>query len=174
MIDTAQLLAALAPPADLSPTRGAGVYALALRDLNGLPPVTPGRRGLLYIGMTEDSLEVRNHFDHLHSGFSTLRRSLGALLKDRLRLRAIPRAPGQSRTNVVSFRFEDAGERRLTDWMRAHLLVAQVPVEVGVRGAEAAVIAELEPPLNLTGWANPQRGLVKAARAACVREAAGQ
>jgi hypothetical protein len=174
MIDTAQLLATLTPPAQLSPTRGTGVYALALHDQDALPLVTPGREGLLYVGMTEDSLEVRNHFIHQHSGFSSLRRSLGALLKDRLGLRAVRRARGASRTNVVNYRFEDAGEQRLTDWMRAHLLAAQAPVAAGVRAIEKAVIAELEPPLNLTGWTNPQRGLVKAVRAACVREAAGQ
>jgi hypothetical protein len=46
--------------------------------------------------------ELNQHFSTGRTGSSTLRRSLGALLKRRLALIAVPRAPGPSKTKVVS------------------------------------------------------------------------
>ena len=94
-----------------------GLYALYLNNQNELNSIRIGPSGLLYIGMTESSLDSRNHFEHDDSGFSSLRRSLGALLKRKLRLQAIPRAQGPSKTNLTNYRFTDAGERKLTKWM---------------------------------------------------------
>lgn len=155
------------------PIRAPGIYAILLASPDLLAPITPGQAGVLYVGMTDATLEARNHFLHAHSGFSTLRRSLGALLKDTLGLIAIPRGPGSSKTNFLNYRYLEAGERELSQWMNHHLLISQIAVCGNLAGLEQELIAHLEPPLNLTGWPNPQRPLLKAMRAACTAEARG-
>lgn len=104
---------------------------LAVGSPGRLSEAVTDRRGLLYVGMTDQGLDARNHFQHLHSGFSTLRRSLGALLKEALRLRAIPRGSGSIKSNVRNYRFTDEGERALSDWMNRHLLLSQVRFQPG-------------------------------------------
>jgi hypothetical protein len=121
--------------------------------------------------MTESSLDSRNHFEHDNSGFSSLRRTLGALLKSKLRLRAIPRAQGPSKTNVTNYRFTEAGERKLTKWMKQNLMYSYTPVKLDIISREKDLIKSLEPPLNLTGWRNPQRNDLKLLRAKCRDEA---
>src|SRR5271170_3597632 len=66
----------------------AGVYAFLLAAPEVLPGVSIGRSRVVYLGITDSSLKVRNHFGHRHSGFSTLRRTLGAILKTSLLLQA--------------------------------------------------------------------------------------
>jgi hypothetical protein len=150
---------------------GPGVYALFAVDPDALLPVTTGRENIVYLGMTEDGLEARDHFAYAHSGKSSPRRSLGAILKVRLGLMAIPRAPGKSINNVVNYRFPDDGEARLTAWMREHLRLAVEPLSEGIRTAEQALIAEWKPPLCLTHWRNPQKRVIAMMRQACRIEA---
>ena len=58
--------------------------------------------------------------------------------------------------------------------MRANLVTSTVPFPgADLKKIEAELIAALEPPLNLTLWNNPQRGLIKRLRADCVRLAKG-
>jgi hypothetical protein len=159
---------------EIPPVDGAGIYAFYLSSPGELPGVSIEPSGLIYLGMTDSSLEVRNHFNHEHSGFSTLRRSLGALLKTSLALRAIRRGSGPSRTNVQNYRFRDADELRLTEWMKAHLTYGFAVVSHDIRAAERGLIAELRPPLNLTDWPNPQRRTLRALRDVCRQEARGQ
>lgn len=158
-------------PNDLEPLKGVGVYAYCLRTAGALPSITTDGSGILYVGMTEDGLDARNHVNHAHSGFSTFRRSLGAILKGELNLKALPRSSGSSKSNVRCYRFDERGEEALTNWMQSNLLVAQAEVEGDVAAYEHELISKLQPPLNLKGWANPQAPRVKALRAACVREA---
>ena len=54
--------------------------------------------------------------------------------------------------------------------MEAHLALSVVPMQRAGE-AERDAIRGLEPPLNLTGWRNPQAGWIKARRRACAREA---
>lgn len=167
----AAFLKSAAAPSEAPVIPSSGVYAFLLRDTASLPGVATGRNGLLYVGMTDDGLDARNHFRHLHSGFSTLRRSLGALLKGELDLRATPRAPGASRSNVVNYRFTPAGEQALSGWMESNLLIAQSPLMGDILAIEKDIIRLLEPPLNLTDWPNPQRAHLKHLRSLCVAEA---
>jgi hypothetical protein len=150
---------------------GPGVYAYFLTQPDALAPIRTVLSEAIYVGMTEGSLDARCHFDHPHSGFSTLRRSIGAILKDRLGLRAIPRAPGPSRTNCSQYRFTLEGEARLTEWMRQNLRYSHVPFQADCRDEERALIKDWRPPLNLTGWANPQRALLRTLRRSCASEA---
>ena len=103
--------------------------------------------------MTASSLDSRCHFNHSHSGFSTFRRSLGAIPKQTLDLKALPRSSGQSSSNTQNFRFDEAGEVRLTEWMREKLRYTHIPVNEGVETVEAEFIRSLE-------------GIVKLARSA--------
>jgi len=99
---------------DLPAISGPGVYGICLSNPDRLPPIAAGKYGLLYVGMTEQGLDARNHFAHSHSGFSTFRRSLGAILKSDLDLTAFPRSSGTSKSNVTNYRFSDVGEQALT------------------------------------------------------------
>jgi hypothetical protein len=144
-----------------------GIYALFL-DGGTLGGILPSDDGLLYIGMTESSLTARNHIFHASSGFSTLRRSLGAILKADLDLKAIPRSPGSKGSQ---FKFLPDGERRLTDWMKTHLSYGAIPVTSDISQIESRLILDHKPPLNLKGWKNPQSALIKSLRAHCVRQA---
>lgn len=151
--------------------KGPGVYAFYADEPDALLPITLGPENLVYVGMTEDSLDIRNHFTHDNSGFSTFRRSLGAILKQRLGLIAIPRGPGASRTNLVNYRFTGEAEATLTAWMRQHLRLAVEPLSDAIRATESDLIASMEPPLCLTGWRNPQKGTIQAMREECKAEA---
>jgi len=167
----AALLANRQPHDTLVPPAHEGVYAFFLQPRGLLLPIQPGPERVLYIGMTKDGLDARNHFE-MNSGFSTLRRSLGAILRRELALRAVPRAPGASKTNTSNYMFAFDGEEIVSRWMRANLLASIVPIEgQDIAKLEAQLIADLQPPLNLTGWPNPQRPLIKKLRARCVQEA---
>jgi hypothetical protein len=153
------------------PCRAAGIYAYFIDHPDDLPPISVPANGLLYIGMTDSSLDARCHFEHAHSGFSTFRRSLAAILKEQLRLRALPRAPGASRTNVLNYRFDADGEVRLTEWMRRNLTYSYREIADNIAAAEKVETRSACPPLNLVGWKNDQRNKIKRLRALCVAEA---
>lgn len=152
-----------------------GVYAYFLRPGASLGCVQTDADGLLYVGMTKATLAQRDHLAHGHSGFSTLRRSLGALLKGELRVEAWPRVPGPSARNRRNYRFPDDGERRLTDWMRENLLRASREIGPGeVTRVEKGLIRLLRPPLNLKGCNNPQAAMIRERRDRCVAEASSR
>jgi hypothetical protein len=151
---------------------GSGVYMFRLVGVRDIGPIHIGPAGLLYVGMTESSLEVRNHFSHEDSSFSSLRRSLGAILKQELRLCAVHRGQGQSSKDFTHYRFAGTGEQQLTQWMERNLEYSYEVVSVGVRSKESRLIAEMTPPLNLTKWPNPQRKALMELRRICRDEAA--
>ena len=142
---------------------GEGVYAFFLAEPGALAGLSIEPSGLIYLGKSSN-LEARNHFAHRDSGFSTLRRSLGALLKEELRLQAIPRGPWRSRNDLRYHRFRDKDEQRLTDWMIAHLTYGFAVVADDLKAVEQALITELRPPLNLIGWPNPQEPYLRTLR----------
>lgn len=154
-----------------------GVYALFVDHPEAFSALTVDKSGLLYVGMTADDPGARNHFDPpaRHSGFSSPRRSIGALLKQELQLHAHRRASGQSSTNWQNFRFSDEGEMALTQWMKNHLRMNLVPIPTGgkakIEHVEQWLIANLKPPLNLKGWRNPQARMLKDLRKICRDEA---
>jgi hypothetical protein len=87
-----------------------GVFAISRACL---PEIVIPPSGLIYVGLS-NGLEQRNYFRAKNSGFHSPRRSLGAILQEQLRLRAIPRGSGLPSTNLTHFRFTDEGEARLT------------------------------------------------------------
>jgi hypothetical protein len=163
------------PPMDGPPSPdGPGVYALFLAPGASLPGIESGEEGLLYIGMSEARLGTRDHIGgHEHSGGSTVRRSIGAMLKSEdFRLEAEPRAAAGSGKDCVNYRFTNDGEQRLTEWMQRHLICKCYAVAWDkVRQVEKGLIERFRPPLNLTGWENPQRATIKRRRKQCMKEA---
>src|SRR5206468_3796329 len=75
-----------------------------------------------------------------------------------------------------NYRFQPDGETALTRWMKGHLQMNFVALEGtrdDIRACEKALIGELEPPLNLTDWRNPQASGIKRLRSLCAQEARG-
>ncbi len=144
-----------------------GVYAFFIRD-GALPGLQCGSGECLYIGLSSNlaQREFETHFRAGGSGFSTLRRSLGALLIDELDLRPEPRSAGASDTNYRNYRFGETGEERLSTWMRGHLDVAVHPA-ADPQPLERELVVLAGPPLNLTHWPNPDARMIKAARKRC-------
>jgi hypothetical protein len=141
-------------------------------DPDGIKPFAPGQSGLIYIGVSKDlaAREFEQHFNSESTGFSTLRRSIGAILKTDLRLTAIPRSSGNSETNVKSYRFLADGEARLTDWMCRNVEIAVCGVGSS-KALEVRLITQLKPLLNLTHWPNPDRAEIMRLRRLCADEA---
>ena len=165
------LAAARTHPDDVPAVAGPGVYALFGRQADCLlREIVLSESRLLYVGESGD-LRERNHFATLHSGFSSLRRSLGAILKVRLGLTAIPRASGSSTSNTRNFRFAGNGERRLSEWMMKNLDYAVFPFSGDTKELEARLIKAYGPPLNLKGWQNPQAMAIRRLRGLCREEA---
>ena len=150
----------------------AGVYAFFLTDSYEINSIPSNSDGLVYIGSTSNlsSREYDNHFDSTSTGFSTLRRSIGAILKGELNLTSFPRSSGASETNVRNYKFNLDGEIRLTNWMENNLEIGVCPIR-DFDVIEKDLITELKPVLNLTGWNNPFRREIKALRKVCADEA---
>lgn len=158
----------------LRPPNLPGVYAWFLTASDYPAQLATLPQSPIYVGISNDlsRRELEDHFEAKSSGFSTLRRSLGALLKQDLELVAMPRSAGASVTNMRNYRFNPDGEKRLSAWMRNSLVVGFCQVNNPVE-MESQLIALLCPPLNLTGWNNPQGPEIKRLRKACADEARG-
>lgn len=157
-------------PDDIPDGPEPGVYAIFAAQSVCLPRIVLPPSALVYIGLS-DNLAERNHFSAAQSGFSSPRRSMGALLKSVLRLKAEPRSPGRSKTNYKKYRFAGDGEERLTAWMRRNLTYAICPFNGNTKTLEKRLIKENSPPLNLTLWRNPQKAQIQALRKVCELEA---
>jgi hypothetical protein len=64
----AQLLGTQYRADDIPAVDSAGIYAFYLSSPGELAGVSIEPSGLIYLGMTDSSLDVRNHFNHEHSG----------------------------------------------------------------------------------------------------------
>ena len=131
----------------------------------------------LYIGKTESSQKARDAGQHLcdeGTGSSTLRRSLGAILLEQLRLK--PEARSDSETTerrFTNYKFDTAGEEQLTKWMNDHLSLAfcELPKLTipELRACEERLIRSAAPPLNiLHNSGSPFYADLKLARKHCV------
>ncbi len=172
---TEELLATRRRRGKLEPPSSPGVYVIYLRDPSALLPFAPGPDGLVYVGSSSSlrDRELEAHFASGKTGFSTLRRSLGALLKQRLGLVPMPRGSGSSEDDASNYSFTEDGEAKLTDWMKSNLEVGFC-VAPDREAAERGLIERLGPLLNLTGWQNPERKTIKKLRKACADEARAQ
>lgn len=136
--------------------------------LAGLPD--PGSRPL-YIGWARDLAErLHTHLREGGSGSSTLRRSLGALLREELDLSPRPRGRTAEDKNYRCYRFDDEGEQRLSGWMGRNLRVA-IAEHAHAEDAESELVTLARPPLNLAGWANPHGPFIRSLCRDCADEA---
>lgn len=169
-------------PARLA-TSEPGIYALWLTHtaLDSLE-LKPGSRGIAYLGVGEGKGGLGRRFGEewrpRHSGRSSPRRTLGALLTDELGLEPRPRPGAAHARNANYYTFGEEGEERLTEWLDQHADFAHLEVTPGALGfsgtlvgLEAALIQYCEPPLNLTKWANPSAPRIALARKASAERA---
>jgi hypothetical protein len=167
-IASALTVAPRPPRADLVPDR-AGIYAwwVATGHLGDANPPIPfegervGGWALVYVGIAPErpggarTLRSRIVKDHTGGtiGNSTFRQSIASLCRDYLGL--VP-LEGYDRSRVVN-------ERPLTEWLSAHCRLTTTEVNDPWR-YEQAIIATLEPPLNIKHGTHPFRRVVSAAR----------
>lgn len=129
-----------------------GVYALFLREGSTLPGITPGERGLIYIGLAANrqGLKGRCHFNARTRNHSP-RKSLAVLLMDELALKPVlvpkPNSPD-------TWGLEASSEARLSAWMHDNLELAIEQCD-NPDARETELVWHYAPPLNLTKC--PQR-----------------
>ncbi|ULQ51700.1 GIY-YIG nuclease family protein [Flavihumibacter fluvii] len=131
-----------------------GIYAFTLADNSTLEDF--GKAGqIIYIGIAKYSLSDRDfkqHFKSGKTGSSTLRRSIGAALKTKLKLKAIPRGGENDSKRFENYKF--AEEQTLTDWMVSNLEIGywtpDEPVSYQqLRDIEKDITLVLKPTLDL-------------------------
>lgn len=148
-----------------------GVFAAFVQQTDCLPRIDVPTTGLIYIGEGAD-VAGRSPFVAAGKTVSTPWRTLGAILKERLRLIAVVGTGGQA---VRHYQFADSGEERLREWICRHLLYSACPIEIGGKDARVGLKNELiraqEPPLNLQHWDNPQKPKISALKRVCMDEA---
>lgn len=144
-----------------------GIYAIFLKNGVNLGEIAEGRGQIIYIGEAKN-LNLRNHFDAKDSGFSTLRRSIGAILKTELDLKAIPRSSGSGKN---AFKFNSVSERKISAWMHQNLESSFALIKVGYKELEKELVGLAEPLLNLTLWDNLDKTKIGELRSVCRDEA---
>jgi hypothetical protein len=99
-----------------------GIYAVHFMG-NAFPvySLKPSYNEIIYIGKTEksqDSRHSKTHFASGKTGSSTLRRSIGALMKNGAKLNQIPRSVTEtSEKRFTNYMFDETSEKLITDWM---------------------------------------------------------
>lgn len=156
-----------------------GIYALNLSNSSDLGDF--GISGqFIYIGIAKYSLRNRDFSQHFKSGktgSSTLRRSLGAILKNNLQLQAVPRGGENDSKRFENYKF--LHENILTDWMIANLEIGYWQCDVGftynrLRDVEKELTLQLKPTLDLdnrTRRFNPLADRLQALRESCKLQA---
>lgn len=158
-----------------------GLYAFQLAKGATLPNFGTGGQ-IVYVGKAEDSLRKRDldtHFKVGRTGSSTLRRSIGAILKDHVKAVAFSRNGTLNPPNIDNYKFNNKAEGKLSDWMIANLLVGywkyNLEVErVPLRTIEEQLILALRPTLDLdrrTCRFNPCADALISLREKCKEEA---
>jgi hypothetical protein len=157
-----------------------GIYAVVF--IGDIFPLESARNSvqfeqIIYIGKTEDSQLVRDfntHFKNGKSGSSTLRRTIGAILLNRLALRPVPRSyTEKNERRFTNYRFDAESEEKITHWMNVNLALAYWEYSGNVselKGIEDKIIDTLKPILNLKkNRANPWYREIRSLRGRCVK-----
>lgn len=128
----------------------------------------------IYIGIAKDETlnqRIRKHFSN--SGQSTFRRSLGAILRTKLKLTPTMRGITITKSNISNFRFNSKSEKILTDFMNENLSVAFHTLEItehNIRVKEKEMIDKFGfPAFNLehAGMRSKYYQIIKEARKEC-------
>ncbi|MEO6588065.1 MAG: GIY-YIG nuclease family protein [Pyrinomonadaceae bacterium] len=154
----------------------AGIYAIGFSG-NGFPlaSATHIKKGdIIYVGKAETDLKTRDiktHFNNGKSGSSTLRRTLGAILREQEKLIPIPRSCTENEPSCfTNYKFTSNGEEKLTDWMKQNLSLSyweSQDVE-NLRKMEPKIIKKLCPIFNIqNNSCNRWKSEIKKLRKCC-------
>ena len=151
---------------------GPGVYAIFLEKDASVPGIAPGTDGLIYFAGVESLPEQIADLDFKtgKTGFSTLRQRLGALLKNEMGLKAIPRGNAIKDRDPHFFKFHPGDEGRLTQWMMKSLRIG-VAAGSDLPDEEKAFSAQFKPALNTDTWKNPAGAKIEKLVEGCRAEA---
>ncbi len=108
------------------------------------------------IFVAEAGEDAKRHFYNGRTGYSTIRRSLAALLWNRYDLIPVPRSQDEEDTARFSnYALDGASDEKLSQWMAENLLAAFIPMDKpAVTGSVLGLIAYNTPLLNLQN--NPE------------------
>lgn len=134
---------------------------------------------VLYIGKTESSQQKRNantHFKSVKTGSSTVRKSFGSIIKDKLSFIPIPRNDSDFLKGRLShFKFDIESENKLTEWMKSNLSISfyEYPKsKQEIDTLETEIIHRLTPKLNIDkNPNNPFKSELQSLRKQCALEA---
>lgn len=146
-----------------------GIYAWYFDEI---PPGVPEKGlcsvegwRLLYIGMVQNQPVRERLLSRHYSGNaeeSTLRKSLGCLLRDKLDL-----TPRKKSARSKKWTFGD-DEDKLTEWMRRHARVKLVRIAMKkVKEMKEVLIKHFSPPLNIEEGSHPFVAELEAIRKEC-------
>ncbi len=133
-----------------------GIYAFFLAETGHLGEF--GSFGqVIYVGLAEKSLnsrDIKSHLANGQTGWSSFRRSLSAILKVQLNLTAQKRDKTSTKLRPDKYKFDEDGEKRLTQWMIKNLKMGfwttNMPLTIDqLRKEEENVILKLKPTLDL-------------------------
>jgi len=157
-----------------------GIYAFFFNGFE-LPYISEEipKDEIVYIGKTESSQKKRNaqtHFKSGKTGSSTVRKSFGSILKDKLSLIPVPRNDSDfSKGRLSHFKFDEDSETKLTGWMKSNLSISFFEFPKSKREIEeleTEIIFQLTPKLNIDkNPNNPFRSKLQSLRKQCAKEA---
>jgi len=133
-----------------------GLYAFILREKADLGVFgKPGQ--VIYVGRAEDSLAKGDWNADLKegkTGASALRKSLGAVLKNKLKAVAFSRNGTLANTAIEHFKFDSKSEKEITLWMKENLefgywVYDDTVTEINLADLEKEVTIQLKPSLDL-------------------------
>ena len=130
---------------------------------------------IIYVGKTESSQIERDEKTHFQTGGtknSTVRRSIGAIIREKLHLNPMPRSFTEiTEKRFTNYCFDKIGEKSLTKWMEDNLSLSfweYFGLVSELKGIEICFIHQLKPILNLNNNPkNPWKNEIKALRKVC-------
>jgi len=157
-----------------------GIYAFFYNGVE-LPYISEkiSEDEVVYIGKTESSQQKRNantHFKSGKTGSSTVRKSFGSILKNKLSLITVPRNDSDYLKGRFShFKFDIESENKLTEWMKSNLSISfyEYPKsKQEIEALETEIIHRLTPKLNIDkNPNNPFKSKLQLLRKECAEEA---
>ena len=130
--------------------------------------------GMQMVFVDESGAAAERHFVNGKTGYSTLRRSLAALLRNKCDLVAVPRSNDEvDADRYENFALAELSDELLTDWMEKHLKIAVLPIEKEkVRRTVQGLINYNVPILNLQNNKENKYGAeIKRLRKQCAEQA---
>ena len=173
-----QCLKAYKPILEAEPPQTTGFYAVFVisNDCFNNTDLSQIKKGdCIYIGIAEnETLFERVAESHLkNTGRSTLRRSMGGVLRTKLDLKPIKRGITTTINNISNYTFSPESEQRLTDFMYTHLGLAFFPynnLDCSFEAIEKKLIEEFGFPIfniEYAGSRNPYKRIIKELRKEC-------